>query len=84
MQFVLCGIRIGRSCVFEKKENKIGDYPLPVILDGKIQEDVLLQIKKSKSWLEEALKEEQVEGQNVFYAFYRNQRLFLIKNETVK
>lgn len=74
----------GKLSVFEKKENKIGDYPLPVILDGKIQEDVLLQIKKSKSWLEEALKEEQVEGQNVFYAFYRNQRLFLIKNETVK
>lgn len=74
----------GKLSVFEKKENKIGDYPLPVILDGKIQEDVLLQIKKSKSWLEKALKEEQVEGQNVFYAFYRNQRLFLIKNETVK
>lgn len=74
----------GKLSVFEKKENKMGDYPLPVILDGKIQEDVLLQIKKSKNWLEEALKEEQVESQNVFYAFYRNQRLFLIKDETVK
>lgn len=74
----------GKLSVFEKENKKGGAYPLPVILDGKIQEDVLFQIKKTKAWLENALEEEQVKLENVFYAFYRNQKLFLIKDETVK
>lgn len=74
----------GKLSVFEKENKKIGDYPLPVILDGKIQEDVLIQIKKSKEWLNQKLEEEQVTSQDVFYAFYRNQQLFLIKDASIK
>lgn len=74
----------GKLSVFEKENKKIGDYPLPVILDGKVQEDVLIQIKKSKEWLNQKLEEEQVESQDVFYAFYRNQQLFLIKDASIK
>ena len=74
----------GKLSVFEKENKKIGDYPLPVILDGKVQEDVLIQIKKSKEWLNQKLEEEQVASQDVFYAFYRNQQLFLIKDASIK
>ncbi len=74
----------GKLSVFEKKDKKHGDYPLPIILDGKIQEDVLLQIKKDKEWLKKSLQEEGVNQESVFYAFYRNQKLFLIKNESVE
>ncbi len=74
----------GKLSVFEKENNKVGDYPLPVILDGKIQEDVLLQIRKTRDWLDQSLQDENVKVEDVFYAFYRNQKLFLIKDETVK
>lgn len=74
----------GKLSVFEKNQKKIGAYPLPVILDGKIQEDVLLQIKKSKEWLFDTLEEENVKSENVFYAFFRDDQLFLIRDESVK
>ncbi len=74
----------GKLSVFEKDQKKIGAYPLPVILDGKIQEDVLLQIKKSKEWLFDTLEEENVKCENVFYAFFRDDQLFLIRDESVK
>jgi len=74
----------GRLSVFEKENKKNGDYPLPVILDGKIQEDVLMQIKKTEDWLLDTLSKEHVTSKDVFYAFYRNGKLFLIRDESVK
>ncbi len=74
----------GKLSVFVKNNKRNGEYPLPVILDGKIQDEVLVQINKSKEWLEEALEEEKVVSKDVFYAFYRNQKLFLIRNQSVK
>ncbi len=74
----------GKLSVFPKEHKRIGDYPLPVILDGKIQEDVLIQIKKSKEWLDDALEKESVTSKDVFYAFYKNQKLFIIRSQVVK
>ena len=53
-------------------------------MNGKVQEDVLIQINKSKSWLEENLKREGYLLEDIFYGFYRNKRLFLIRNENIK
>lgn len=69
----------GKLSVFQKKNNKFGDYPLPLILDGEIQKDTLIQIKKTKKWVENALKEEGVAIEDVFYAFYKDKGLYLIK-----
>lgn len=69
----------GRLSIF-LKDNEM-TYPLPVILDGKIDEDVLLQIGKSREWLENVLEEEKYELKNVFYGFYRNEEMFLIRND---
>ena len=74
----------GKLSVFKSSEDKKHTYPLPVIIDGKIQEDVLIQIKKSKEWLEESLKKENYLLEDIFYGFYRDKRLFLIKNENIK
>lgn len=68
----------GRLSVFVKDDDK--NYPLPVILDGKVDEDVLLQIGKDKDWLSEALREENLKQEEVFYGFYRDGEMFLIKN----
>ncbi len=69
----------GRLSVFVKDDDK--NYPLPVILDGKVDEDVLLQIGKDKDWLSEALREENLKQEEVFYGFYRDGEMFLIKND---
>lgn len=69
----------GKLSVFQKENNKFGDYPLPLILDGVIQPETLTQIKKSKIWIERALKDYQVKIEDVFYAFYKNKGLYIIK-----
>lgn len=72
----------GRLSVFANDDNK--SYPLPVILDGTIDYETLEQINKTKKWLDKILEEKGIELNNVFYAFYRNDNLFLIEKETVK
>lgn len=74
----------GKLSIFKKDDDKNRTYPLPVIIDGKVQEDVLIQINKSIGWLEENLKREGYLLEDIFYGFYRNKRLFLIRNENIK
>ncbi len=74
----------GKLSVFKKEKGRTGDYPLALILDGKIQEDTLRQMQKSESWLEELLLEEKVSLDEIFYGFYRNKHLFVIKNSDLK
>lgn len=69
----------GKLSVFQKKNNHFGDYPLPLILDGKIQQNTLKEIEKSEKWLLKALKDENVSLEDVFYAFYQEKSLYLIK-----
>lgn len=69
----------GKLSVFKKKEGKFGDYPLPLILDGVIQKETLTQLQKTDHWLERILKQEQIQLEEIFYAFYREKHLFIIK-----
>lgn len=74
----------GRLSVFKREDDKNRCYPLPVIIDGKVQEDVLIQIGKSDQWLNESLLREGYVVDDIFYGFYQKKRLFLIKKETIK
>lgn len=69
----------GKLSVFTKQNKKFGDYPLPLILDGDIQVETLEAIGKTKKWLENTLKEEKVSLANIFYAFYKEKNIFIIK-----
>lgn len=69
----------GTLSVFKKQGNKVGDYPMPLILDGEIQKDTIVQIEKDERWLKKALKKEGILLENVFYAFYKDKSLFIIK-----
>lgn len=69
----------GRLSIFTKDDS--GEYPLPVILDGKVDEDVLYQIGKNSDWLEELISKEGYIIKDIFYAFYHNNELFFIKNQ---
>lgn len=74
----------GKLSVFKKSDDKNSVYPLPVIIDGIVQEDVLIQIKKDKDWLDRMIKKEGYELEDIFYGFYRKNNLYLIKNENIK
>lgn len=54
-------------------------YPMPLILDGEINKKTLNYIKKDKFWLEEELVKKNLELNDVFYAFYRKKKIFLIR-----
>ena len=69
----------GKLSVFTKHNGRFGDYPLPLILDGVIQPETLTQIKKTENWINQTLKDEHVELENVFYAFYKDKSLYVIK-----
>ena len=69
----------GTLSVFRKEDGRFGDYPLPIILDGEIQEDTIRQIKKDSKWLRRMLERENVQLEDVFYAFYKEKNLFIIK-----
>lgn len=64
----------GKLSVFQKDI----DYPLPIILDGVIQYDVLKEIEKNPSWIHGLLKKKNLELADVFYAFYTKQKTFII------
>lgn len=58
------------------------DYPLPLILDGVIDYNVLEEIGKDYNWLLNIIKRKKLELVDIFYAFYTNSKVFIIeKNE---
>ncbi len=69
----------GKLSVFS--DNDI--YPLPIILDGKIDFDTLYNIKKDPDWLYSILSKKRIELENVFYAFYTKQKTYIIKKDEV-
>lgn len=74
----------GKLSVFPMIAGVSGPYPLPVILDGTVQEDTLKQMKKDTAWLNKLLKKENAKLEDVFYAFYRKNSLYLIRNQNIK
>ena len=74
----------GKLSVFKKKQNKFGELPLPIILDGEIQKETLKEIKKTKSWLLDHLKELDMKLEDIFYAFYKGKDIFFIKKQDLK
>lgn len=59
------------------------DYPMPLILDGQIDYDTLNEINKTESWLYSLLKKKTLLVEDIFYAFYKNSQLYIIKKSEV-
>ena len=64
---------------FKTKSN----YPMPIILDGEIQKKALDYIKKNKSWLEQELAKKNLTIKDVFYAFKKKNKIFLIRKSNL-
>ena len=65
----------GNLSVFQKTK----DYPLPIILDGVIDSDVLKEIKKDTIWIHKLLIEKNLKLEDIFYAFYSKNKTYIIK-----
>ena len=67
----------GKLSIFLKDDKNV--YPMPLIIDGVINYQTLVDIKKDKLWLMKMLKNEHTSLEQVFYAFYKNNKCFIIK-----
>lgn len=65
----------GTLSVFQKTK----DYPLPIILDGIIDHEVLKEIKKDTVWIYNLLEKQNLNLEDVFYAFYTKDKTYIIK-----
>jgi uncharacterized membrane protein YcaP (DUF421 family) len=61
-------------------EKKNTPLPLPLILDSDIQGDTLRILNKDKKWVNDLLKNKNLKLEDVFYAFYKDKNIFIIKN----
>lgn len=58
-------------------------YPIALIIDGVVQEATLKNIHRSKWWLNKYLKDQNTTLPNVFYAFYKNKKVYIIKHSDI-
>ncbi len=72
----------GKLSIFKKNVFKMsGSYPLPIVIDGRIDKDSLLAINKTTKWLLNRLSENDLSLNNLLYAFYKNKTIYVIKKE---
>lgn len=71
----------GTLSVFAYEDRKDNYLPLPLILDNKIQEDTLKHLHKDSKWVLNLLDKRNINIEDVFYAFYKDKNIFIIKND---
>lgn len=72
----------GKLSIFEYNFFKTkSNYPMPLILDGEIQKKALDYIHKNQFWLEKELSKKNLSVSEVFYAFYKGKKIFLIRKK---
>ncbi len=70
----------GKLSIFKYKPFKIKSaIPLPIIVEGIIQEENLKYIDKSNVWLRKILKDNDLSLEQVFYAVYKKSHIYIIK-----
>lgn len=70
----------GKLSVFKYNIFKTSsDYPMPLILEGKIQEKTLMNMNKSKKWLYDKIRNKNLLVEDIFYCFCKGNKLYIIK-----
>lgn len=72
----------GTLSVFEYNKNKLikkSPFPMPIILDGKIQYETLREMERDDSFIYKMLDDKKIELKDIFYAFYKDKNMFVIK-----
>ena len=58
-------------------------YPAPIIVDRVIQENTLKNIRKNKIWIKLYLRKQNINLEDIFYAFYKNGKIYTILKSNV-
>lgn len=75
----------GKLSVFKYSNKDFNDvFPLPIIIDGKLQLDNLYSINRNKSWIMRILSEKNISLEDVFYAFNKKNELYIIRKNEVR
>ena len=70
----------GKLSVFSYNHHKNKTpLPMPIILDGKIQQDVVKKLHKGNEFITNILNEKKLKLEDIFYAFYKDKNIFIIK-----
>ncbi len=72
-------IKNNNDLIIFKKDSVI-NYPISIIIDGKILKDNLFSINKSIEWLDNKINDNNLELKNINYAYYKNKDLYFITN----
>lgn len=74
----------GKLSVFKYNLFKTNSaYPAPIIVDGVIQEKTLKNIRKNKIWIKLYLRNQNINLEDIFYAFYKNGKIYTILKSNV-
>lgn len=74
----------GKLSIFKYNLFKIKtSYPMPLVLDGEINKKTIDFLGKDRCWLEEELAKKNLEIKEIFYAFYKNQKVYLISKSEI-
>lgn len=74
----------GKLSIFKYNLFKFkSSYPMPLILDGNIQNKALKYIKKDQNWLINMLDKKGYVIKDIFYCFYKGNKLFIISKNDV-
>jgi len=72
-------------CVLYKNDlivfsDNINNYPVNLIIDGKVINNNLNSLKKNREWLNKSLKENNLLIKDVSYAFYKDNQIYFLTN----
>lgn len=70
----------GKLSVFRKDKTKKKTFPLPVIVEGKVEYDSLKLLDKDLNWLLDNIK---TDIDNIFYGFYKENHIYIIKKDDI-
>ena len=69
----------GKLSIFKKNNIRFDTLPVHLILDGVLDKQILKEINKDEEWLNKVLIKEKMTINNIFYAYYKDDNLYIIR-----
>ena len=70
--------------IFPYDKNKFETYPIPIILNGILNDFLLKELHLTKEKIEKMLIRDNLLIEDIYYAMYENNKLFIIRKDELK
>ncbi len=75
----------GKISIFKYNYFKVkSSYPMPLIVDGNVQNKALYNIKKDENWLKHILRSKGLMVEDIFYCYYKKNKIYFINKNDIK